>query len=264
MPRQNAPDFWLEQFHTWNVWLAILFTVQAAAILLLSATHDVTITASYLAPNSLLSGANRPVLVAAVHRLFEVNVGLLLSLFLLFAGLAHAIAASVYRKRYEIELSRGVNRVRWLEYAVTAALVMAVVALLDGVYDISSLLMIMALTATMYLVGLFVDMRWGAKTINSWADCRLAALVGLLPAGVLLIYFLETSVYGRAHLPTFLYYLYGSLGVIFLALATNFYLQHARRGKWADYLYGERIFMIISLLAKTAVAWQIFAGLLHP
>jgi hypothetical protein len=35
-------------------------------------------------------------------------------------------------------------------------------------------------------------------------------------------------------------------------------------GKWADYLYGERVYIVLSLGAKTLLAWQIFAGTLAP
>jgi len=254
----------LGQFYKWNIWLAVIFIVQAAAILLLSTTHDVTVTTNYVAPDPLLSATGQTVLVAAVHRLFEVNIAFLIAFFLLLAGVAHVVSASVYRKRYEVELNRGSNRVRWIEYACTAALILGVVALLGGVYDLSSLLMIMALTASMYIVGLFVDLRARARPLLEWSSYRLACLAGLLPGFVLLFYAFATHLYGATHLPSFVYWLYGSMAIIFVALAANFYLQHKAQGKWVDYLYGERIFMIISVVAKTAMAWQIFAALLHP
>jgi hypothetical protein len=42
------------------------------------------------------------------------------------------------------------------------------------------------------------------------------------------------------------------------------YLQYKKSGKWADYLYGERIYMLLSLVTQTLIAWQIFAGALRP
>ena len=35
-------------------------------------------------------------------------------------------------------------------------------------------------------------------------------------------------------------------------------LQYKGVGKWKDYLYGERAYIWLSLLAKTALAWQVF------
>jgi len=51
---------------------------------------------------------------------------------------------------------------------------------------------------------------------------------------------------------------------LFGGFAVNMYLQYKKKGRWADYLYGERLYMILSLVAKTALAWQIFAGSLRP
>jgi len=41
-------------------------------------------------------------------------------------------------------------------------------------------------------------------------------------------------------------------------------LQYKKVGKWADYLYGERAYILLSLSAKTALAWQVFGGTLRP
>lgn len=33
-------------------------------------------------------------------------------------------------------------------------------------------------------------------------------------------------------------------------------------GRWQDYLFGEEVYIVLSLTAKSALAWQIFAGTL--
>ena len=40
--------------------------------------------------------------------------------------------------------------------------------------------------------------------------------------------------------------------------------QYRRVGRWRDYLYGERVYMLLSLVAKSLLAWQVFAGTLQP
>jgi hypothetical protein len=42
------------------------------------------------------------------------------------------------------------------------------------------------------------------------------------------------------------------------------YLQYRKVGKWKDYLYGEVVYVALSLIAKSALAWQIFSGTLRP
>ncbi len=39
-------------------------------------------------------------------------------------------------------------------------------------------------------------------------------------------------------------------------------LQYKRVGKWRDSLYAERAYIVLSLVAKTALAWQVFANIL--
>ncbi|MFM9082835.1 MAG: hypothetical protein ACKOQ7_02880, partial [Actinomycetota bacterium] len=38
------------------------------------------------------------------------------------------------------------------------------------------------------------------------------------------------------------------------------WLQYRRVGRWADYLHGEKVYLVLSLAAKSFLAWQIFGG----
>jgi hypothetical protein len=53
-----------------------------------------------------------------------------------------------------------------------------------------------------------------------------------------------------------------SLFVLFNCFALVQYLQYRARGKWANYLRGEKAYIILSLVAKSLLAWQIFAATL--
>lgn len=44
----------------------------------------------------------------------------------------------------------------------------------------------------------------------------------------------------------------------------NIVLQYKKVGKWKDYLYGERAYIILSLVAKTLLAYLVFAGITQP
>ncbi len=41
-------------------------------------------------------------------------------------------------------------------------------------------------------------------------------------------------------------------------------LQYRQIGKWKDYLYGERVYIILSLVAKTLLAWLVLFGAMQP
>jgi hypothetical protein len=40
------------------------------------------------------------------------------------------------------------------------------------------------------------------------------------------------------------------------------WLQYKEIGRWKDYLVGERTYITLSFVAKSLLAWQIFAGVL--
>ena len=64
--------------------------------------------------------------------------------------------------------------------------------------------------------------------------------------------------------PDFVYAIVPTLFVFFNIFALNMFLKYKKVGRWKDYLFGERMYIVLSLLAKTLLAWQIFAGTLAP
>jgi hypothetical protein len=64
--------------------------------------------------------------------------------------------------------------------------------------------------------------------------------------------------------PGFVYGIVVTIFVMFNSFAWVQYKQYRARGKWADYLRGERAYIVLSLVAKSLLAWQIFANTLIP
>jgi hypothetical protein len=177
---------------------------------------------------------------------------------------AHIFVATVYRKRYEANLKKGINKVRWYEYAVSASTMMVGIALLTGISDLSTLVMIFGATAVMNLCGLIMEVHNQTTAKTSWLSYVIGTIAGLGPWAVIGIYFWGNQQYGGGGVPTFVYGIYVSIFLFFMSFAVNMYLQYKGKGKWSDYLFGEKGYMVLSLLAKTALAWQIFAGTLRP
>jgi hypothetical protein len=50
--------------------------------------------------------------------------------------------------------------------------------------------------------------------------------------------------------------------LLFNCFAIVQWKQYKAKGKWANYLLGERVYIILSLVAKSLLAWQVFAGTL--
>jgi hypothetical protein len=41
-------------------------------------------------------------------------------------------------------------------------------------------------------------------------------------------------------------------------------LQYKGVGKWKNYLYGERVYITLSLVAKSILAWLVLFGAMQP
>jgi len=52
--------------------------------------------------------------------------------------------------------------------------------------------------------------------------------------------------------------------VFFNVFAVNMLLQYKKVGLWKNYIFGEAMYILLSLLAKSALAWQVFGGTLRP
>lgn len=254
----------VKKLYKWNLSLAGLHAIQGVIVLLLSRAQTLPISTNYLTIDQFgTKTTGEPQLVPAVQNIADVNLAYLVAAFFFMSAIAHVVIATVYRKRYEADLSRGINKARWIEYAVSASTMMVAIGLLVGIYDISSIIMIFALTAIMNLLGFVMEVHNQTTKKTSWLSYNIGCLAGAVPWVVIAIYLLGGAVYG-AKAPTFVYWIFVSIFIFFSSFALNMYLQYKKVGKWSNYLYGERAYMILSLVAKSLLAWQVFAGTLRP
>ena len=89
------------------------------------------------------------------------------------------------------------------------------------------------------------------------------SIVGLVPWIVLALHFFNALANADGTVPTFVYFILGSLFIFFNTFAINMYLQYKKVGKWKDYIFGEYTYIVLSLVAKSALAWQVFGGTLR-
>jgi hypothetical protein len=178
---------------------------------------------------------------------------------LFISAIAHWLIASPwYFPRYRAGLLAGHNYARWVEYSLSASVMIVLIAMLTGMSDIAALGAIFAANAAMIFFGLLQERyeRPGASLLPFW----LGSLVGIVPWIVVGVYLVSPGVI--ADPPGFVYAIYLSLFVLFNSFAVNMWLQYRQKGKWAEYVYGERVYMVLSLVAKSLLAWQVFAGTL--
>ena len=254
-----------DKLNRWNWVMAILHAAQGVAVLILSRSDALfPVSTSYITQDTLASTEGAPVLVQAQRSLFDVNLAYLIVAFFFLSSLAHLYIATIGRKKYEAQLDKGMNKARWFEYSLSASIMMVAIAMLTGVSDLSTLVMIFGATAVMNLLGLLMEVHNQTTTKTNWLSFNIGTLAGLGPWFVVGTYLWGTNQFGEGSIPTFVYWIFVSIFVFFSSFAVNMYLQYKGIGKWKEYLYGEKVYMILSLVAKSALAWQIFAGTLRP
>jgi hypothetical protein len=262
---QSKSAVTLPNLYKLNVWLAGLHALQGVVVLLLSTTKVFPVQTSYLTSDPIASElAGEPVLGYASRHLFDINLACVVATFFFITAFAHGIAATVYRRRYEADLRKGVNKIRWIEYSLSASTMLVGIALLSGVTDFASLKMLFIFGLIMNAMGLMMELVNQDKNKVNWLPFGVGCIAGIVPWGVFALYAWSANIYGSGDIPGFVYGIYATMFLLFSIFAVNMYLQYKKVGKWKDYLYGERVYMILSLVAKTALAWQIYAGTLRP
>lgn len=241
-----------------NLVMGCLHLSQGVLILILSKSFTLPITGSYLFFNKNIQS-----LIPTSKVLFDLSLPMLIAIFFFLSAAAHLIIATVYNKTYNKDLSRGINKARWIEYSISASIMMVAIALLVGVYDAMSLVMVFTLTTVMNLMGLVMEVHNQTTKRTNWLSYIIGCFAGAIPWLVIAFYFWLGADNGSSA-PTFVYWIFVSIFIFFNCFAINMILQYKKIGPWKNYLFGERAYIILSLVAKSLLAWQVFAGTLRP
>ncbi len=258
----------LMKLRKFNMLMGGLHLIQGILMLILSgvviqqiAEFKPTITQIYLFFNTETSS-----LETAFKTLFELPFGVMVAVFLLISALAHAII-SIPKKTNDIynkDLEKGINKFRWFEYALSSSVMIVLIATLFGIYDIGSLILIFVLNALMNIFGLYMETLNSGKDKQSvkWGPFVYGSIAGITPWIVIIMYMV-----GNGNLDMVPWFVWAIVGTYFLAFNTfpiNMILQYKKVGKWSDYLYGERTYIILSLVAKSLLAWLVLFGAMQP
>jgi len=196
--------------------------------------------------------------------LYEVPFGIAVAFFLLISAVAHFYLSTIGYKRYVANLKKGMNPVRFYEYALSSSLMIVLIGMLIGLWDLGALILIFALNATMNLFGIMMELHNQYTEKTNWIAFIYGCIAGVVPWIVIMLYFVGAINSGDAKPPAFVYAIIPTLFVFFNIFAINMVLQYKKIGPWKDYLFGERVYIILSLLAKSVLCWLIWTGTLAP
>ena len=242
-----------------NLIMGVFHLAQGIIMLLISSDFSLPVTSAFQVFDPALDK-----LVTSYDIIVELAIGPMVAAFLLMSAVAHfLISTPGVFGWYARNLVRGINHTRWMEYSLSASLMIVVIAMLVGIYDIASLILIFAVNATMIFFGWLMELYNQRTEKTNWTPYWFGVFAGAIPWVVIAVYLVGSGNEAGGP-PGFVYAIFFTIFLFFNSFAVNIVLQYKKVGRWRDYLYGERAYIIMSLVAKSALAWQVFAGTLRP
>jgi hypothetical protein len=246
---------------SFNIKMGILHLVQGIALLVLGTTISEfkdfrpTVYARFFEP---IEGAGYGLVT---QELFDLPFAIMVALFLLLSSLFHFIIAIPLKEKYLANLNRGINPYRWYEYALSSSLMIVLLSAMFGLLSLEAIILIFILNGLMNLFGLLMEkMNPIDREKTDWTAHWFGWIAGLAPWLMIVIFLLnngDLSLLPWFVIPGVLFYF-----TVFNLFAVNQILQYKKIGRWSEYIYGERMYVWLSLFGKSILAWFVFIGIL--
>lgn len=238
----------------YNLAMGVLHALQGVAVLFLANDFTLPVIGTFMEGPP---GVGQP----TITHVFDVSVAWGVALFLFVSAVAHfAISMPGVYPWYLRNLENKRNYARWIEYSISSSVMVVLIAMLVGIADIAALIAIAGVNASMILFGLLQERYETPGESVNWLAYWFGVLAGAIPWIAIGIYLLSPGI--EAAPPAFVYWIFFSLFAFFNVFAIVMVLQYRRVGRWADYVFGESTYVLLSLVAKSALAWQVFGGTL--
>ncbi len=243
----------LRNLRWWNLLVGLVLAVQAVVIAVLSNDFALPVVATFM--------GGPPGTEPTLHQIGEFPLGWGVFAFMAISAAALLIIASpgVFGW-YKRNLLKERNYGRWMEYSISSSLMIVLIVMICGVSDLAALIAIFAVNACMILFGLLME-KYEKPGRPNWLSYTFGCFAGIIPWIIVLIYVWSPG-FGDQQAPGFVYGIIASLFVFFNIFAVNMVLQYKQVGRWRDYLFGEKVYIILSLTAKALLAWQVFSATL--
>lgn len=233
--------------------MGLLHALQGAVVLYLSNDFALPVTAAFM--------EGPPGTLGATKELFTLPLGPAVAVSLFVSAVAHFVVAGPGWGKYQRDLAAHRNEQRWIEYAFSSSLMIVLIAMITGIADIAALVALFGVNASMILFG-WLQERYEEPGRARWWPFVFGCIAGIVPWVAIGIYLWGPG--ASAEPPAFVYAIFVSLFVFFNSFAINQVLQYRQIGPWRDYRFGEVTYVVLSLVAKSALAWQVFANTLVP
>ena len=238
----------LGRLRVWNIVVGLILAAQAVLIALLTNDFALPVTATFM--------SGPPGTAPELFHMFDIATGWGVFAFLAISAAALLIIASPLAfSWYKRNLLQNRNYGRWIEYFFSSSIMIVLISQITGISDIAALLAIFGINACMILFGAIQE-KYENPGKPSWLPFWFGSFGGIIPWIAIVVYVVAPGL--TVSPPGFVYGIIASLFVFFNCFAVNMVLQYKQVGPWRDYLYGEKVYILLSLTAKALLAWQVF------
>ena len=239
-----------------NLIAGTLHSISFIAILLLSNNASLPVTATYLTDAPGLGKFSEPA------NLLNLNISFMVAAFMALSAFFHFYVASPKMfPRYIEGLAHHINKYRWIEYSLSSSIMIIVIMQLNGVSEYIALLALFGVNVSMILFG-WLQERYVTPGSGDLLPFWFGCIAGIVPWIAVVVNIISPKGPSEATTPGFVYGIVISLFLLFNCFAIVQYKQYKAQGKWANYVYGERVYITLSFVAKSLLAWQVFTGAL--
>ena len=240
-------DAQLKRLRLYNAAMGVFHAAQGVIILALANDFALPVTSTFM--------EGPPGTELELRELFELRIAWAIAAFVFISAAAHWLLAGPAFGWYAAGLRQQRNYARWVEYSVSASIMIVLIAMLTGISEGAALIGLFGVNAAMIAFGLAME-RYEVPGRPSWLLFNLGCVFGAVPWLAIAVYVVSPGL--EADPPGFVYGIFVSLFLFFNAFALNMYLQYRRAGPWRSYVFGETAYVLLSLTAKSALAWQVF------
>jgi hypothetical protein len=194
------------------------------------------------------------------EKLFDLPVALMAATFILLSAVFHFLISVPFKKTYLKNVENGINPLRWYEYSLSSSIMIVLLAVMFGVTTVEGLIGVFGLNAVMNLLGLLMEkMNPPGRLKTDWTAHFVGWIGGLVPWIIIVIYMLGITDISK--LPWFVLPGLSFYFLVFNLFAFNQIFQYAKIGPWKSYIFGEKMYVWLSLFGKSILAWLVFLGI---
>ncbi|HSR30989.1 MAG TPA: heliorhodopsin HeR, partial [Anaerolineae bacterium] len=159
----DAPEETFLGLRRFNAVMGLLHLVQGILMIVLSNDTTYPIYTNFLGFN-----LETRALVPDPMLAYELRFGPAVAAFLLLSAIAHFSLATFGYRWYVKNLKKGMNPARFYEYALSSSLMIVLIGMLVGIWDLGTMIVMFGINATMNFFGIMMELHNQTTTKTNW------------------------------------------------------------------------------------------------